>query len=60
MSFVVSPLHGVGSRGRLVNVVCPLVHPEKGPRGRLVFLYVVCLLAGVLRGTPAEDLSVFV
>ena len=34
---------GVGSRGRLVYVVCPLVHPEKGPRGRLVFLYVVCL-----------------
>ena len=25
-------------------VVCLLVHPEKGPRGRLVCLYVVCLL----------------
>ena len=22
----------------LIYVVCPLVHPEKGPRGRLVFL----------------------
>ena len=37
---------------QIVYVVCLLVHPEKGPRGRLVCLYVVCpLVLGRLLST---------
>ena len=33
-----------------VCVVCPLVHPRKGPRGRLVCFYVVCPLVNPENG----------
>lgn len=45
---VVSPQNGCSTMhvntGEGLSVVCTLVYPEKGPRGRLVCLYVVCPL----------------
>ena len=42
----------------VLYVVCPLMHSEKGPRGRLVLLCLCSLSPGVLKGALGEDLFV--